>query len=439
MTLPESGSSAPATPTAPPARRRRDLVAVNAGNTLEWFDWNIYAIFTPFFASQFFSERDQLSSVLSTLAVFAVGFLLRPVGGWVFGRIADVRGRRFSLVLAISLAAVGSALIAVSPTASQIGVWAAVILVLARMIQGLSHGGETGSAFTYLAEIAPRERRGLWASTPWLGVGLGSMLATALGAFLTSVYTPAQMRDFGWRIPFAIGAVLGLYALYIRRTMAESDVYEAQAEGDRARHAAPLSQIFSQVWEHRRALGRIVGLTISGVVAFYTWFIFAPSYATTVFRMNARDALVAGLCAQSVFLLGAPLMGRLSDRIGRRPVQLIFSIGFFVAAIPLELALGSAPISLFVTMAIGTLLISANCGPIGAIFAELVPTRLRATLIGIGYASSAAVFGGTAPYLNTWLSSQGNHMAFVGYLMVLCLITTVVVWRMPETRGRTLT
>lgn len=153
--------------------------------------------------------------------------------------------------------------------------------------------------------------------------------------------------------------------------------------------------------------------------------------------MNARDALVAGLCAQSVFLVGAPLMGRLSDRVGRRPVQLIFSVGFFVAAIPLELALGSSPISLFLTMAIGTLLISANCGPIGAIFAELVPTRLRATLIGIGigYATSAAIFGGTAPYLNTWLSSQGRHLLFVGYLMLLCLITTVTVWRMPETRG----
>lgn len=413
-------------------------MAVNAGNTLEWFDWNIYAIFTPFFAAQFFTSGDQLSSVLSALAIFAVGFLMRPVGGWVFGHIADVRGRRYSLVLAILLAAAGSLLIAISPTANQIGAWAAVILVIARMVQGLSHGGETGSAFTYLAEVAPTQRRGLWASTPWLGVGLGSMLATGLGAVLTSILSAEQMRQYGWRIPFAVGAVLGLYALWIRRTMTLSRVYEAaQAEAGGVQHSPPIGQIMRGVWNERKALLQIVGLTISGVVVFYTWFIFAPGYATTVHRMNARDALVAGLCAQSVFLVGAPLMGRLSDRVGRRPVQLIFSVGFFVAAIPLELALGSSPISLFLTMAIGTLLISANCGPIGAIFAELVPTRLRATLIGIGigYATSAAIFGGTAPYLNTWLSSQGRHLLFVGYLMLLCLITTVTVWRMPETRG----
>lgn len=425
---------APAAADAPSPRRHRDLVAVNAGNTLEWFDWNIYAIFTPFFAGQFFTQQDQLSNVLSVLAVFAVGFLMRPVGGWVFGHIADLRGRRFSLVLAIVLAALGSLLIAISPTSGQIGAWSAVLLVVARLVQGLSHGGETGSAFTYLAEVAPPGRRGLWASTPWLGVGLGSMMATGLGAALTSALSTPQMRDFGWRIPFAVGAALGLYALYIRRTMAESHVYQAAQGAAAAHHSPPLGDVVRRVWEQRKAVLRIVGLTISGVVVFYTWFIFAPGYATTVFKMDARDSLVAGLCAQAVFLVALVSMGRLSDRIGRRPVQLIFSIGFVVAAIPLELLLGTAPISLFLTMAGAILLISANCGPIGAVFAELVPTRSRATLIGVGYATSAAIFGGTAPYLNTWLSSQGRHLWFVGYLMALCAITTVTVLRMPETR-----
>lgn len=418
-------------------KRRKDLVAVNIGNALEWFDWNIYAVFAPFFAAQFFRTDDPVSALLSTLAVFAAGFLMRPVGGWLFGRIADERGRRFSLTLAIALAAVGSLVIAVAPTFDSVGVLASVVLLLARLLQGLSHGGETGSAFTYLAEVAPRDRRGLWASSPWLGVAAGSMAATALGAVLTWMLNDAAMADYGWRIPFAIGAVLGLYAIYIRRTMTESEVYEAQDSPDTARPT--LRDLLRQVGRERRAALQIVGLTVSGVVAFYTWFIFAPGYASSAYGMNPTTALVVGLLGQAMFLVAIPVMGYLSDRWGRRPVLLIFSIGFAIAAIPLELLLGEHPMSLFLTMALASILIAANCAPLGAVFAELVPTRLRATVIGVAYATSAAIFGGTAPYLNTWFSSIGVHMIFVGYMILLCAITTIVLLFMPETRARDLT
>lgn len=178
----------------------RNVVAVNVGNTLEWFDWTIYAIFAPFFASQFFNPNDPVSALLSTLAVFGVGFLMRPVGGWLFGLIADRRGRRFSLMLAIVLAAVGSLVIAVAPTFESVGVFASLVLLLARLVQGLAHGGETGAAFTYLAEIAPARVRAMWAATPWIGVALGAMLATGLGAFLTSIYTP----DDGVRLAHSV-------------------------------------------------------------------------------------------------------------------------------------------------------------------------------------------------------------------------------------------
>lgn len=421
------------------AKRRRDLVAVNIGNTLEWFDWNIYAIFAPFFAAQFFKTDNPVSALLSTLAIFAVGFLMRPVGGWLFGRIADEKGRRFSLTLAIALAALGSLIIAVAPNFDSIGVFASVLLLVARLIQGLSHGGETGSAFTYLAEVAPEGKRGLWASSPWIGVGVGSMLATGLGAILTAVLSAEDMASYGWRIPFAIGALLGLYAIYIRRTMSESSVYESSvaAETDTKRETG-LRWTLRQLAANRRGTLQIVGLTISGVVAFYTWFIFAPGYAVSVHGMDPTAALVAGLCGQAVFLLAIPLMGAASDRWGRRPVLLVFSIGFIVAAIPLEFGLGSSPVSLFVTVALASILLAANCAPLGAVFAELVPTRLRATLIGIAYATSGAIFGGTAPYLNTWLSSIGMHVVFVIYIMVLCAISTAVILTMPETRNRRL-
>ncbi len=407
-------------------------MAVNIGNALEWFDWNIYAIFAPFFATQFFVSDDPISSLLSTLAIFAVGFLMRPVGGWLFGRLADEKGRKFSLTLAILLASLGSLLIAVAPTFDAIGVWAGAILLVARLVQGLSHGGETGSAFTYLAEIAPRERRGLWASTPWLGVGVGTMLATGLGVLLTWILTKEQMVEFGWRIPFGVAAVLGLYALYIRKTMNESEVHtERKAqEGDETRS---LGEVFSELVREWKPLLQIIGLTISGVVAFYTWFIFAPGYASRTFGMDHNASLVAGLCGQAVFLLAIPVMGRLSDRFGRRPVLLVFAAGFALLAFPLEWMLGPSPLMLFLAMAAGSVLLAANCAPLGAVFAELVPTRLRATIIGIGYATSGAIFGGTAPYLNTWLSSIGQHHLFVGYMILLCLISVMVIIKMPET------
>lgn len=419
-------------------RRGRDLVAVNIGNALEWFDWNIYSIFAAYFAARFFVSDDPISSLLSALAVFAVGFVMRPIGGWLFGVIADRRGRRFSLTAAILLAAVGSLIIAVSPTADTIGWSAGAILLLARLLQGLAHGGETGSAFTYLAEIAPTSRRALWASTPWLGVGIGTMGATGLGVLMTALLTPEQLVSFGWRIPFAVGALIGVYALWIRLRMTESSVHEASRESERDGPQRRLRDVVREIRENGRALLTIVGLTISGVVAFYTWFIFAPGYAVREFGMDDNAALVAGLLGQAVFLVAVPVMGALADRWGRRPVLLVFSVGFAALAFPLEMLLDDSPIRLWAAMAAASVLMAANCAPLGAIFAELVPTRVRATIIGIGYATAGALLGGTAPYLNTWATSIGRHWLFVVYMIVLCAISTVVALVMRETKGKDL-
>ncbi len=415
-------------PTAPARTRRRDLVAVNIGNALEWFDWNIYAIFAPFFAAQFFRGEDAITGLLSTLVIFAVGFLMRPIGGWVFGHIADSRGRRFSLTLAIGLAAIGSLVIAVAPTFDVIGPWAALILLLARLVQGMSHGGETGSAFTYLAEVAPEGRRGLWASSPWIGVGIGSILATGLGALLTAILTDEQMAAFGWRIPFGIAALLGLYALWIRFGLTESEKFTASSE-----KTPSVRDTFRLIGAHRSTILRITGLTIGGVTVFYTWLIFAPGYATRTFGIDPTTALLIGVAGQAVLVVMAPVFGALSDRLGRRPVLQIFSIGFAVVAFGLDAILGPSPWTLLLALLVAGLLISANTGPLGATFAELVPTRERATVIGVGYATSAAIFGGTAPYLNTWLESIGLHWIYTAYLVALCLISAIVIWRMPET------
>jgi MFS transporter, MHS family, alpha-ketoglutarate permease len=427
--------STPPVRTGTVRNRRTDLVAVNIGNAIEWFDWNVYAIFAPFFAAQIFQSADPVSAMLSTLAIFAVGFLMRPIGGWLFGIIADRRGRRFSLTLAIMLAAVGSLIIAVTPTFDQVGVWASAILLFARLVQGLSHGGETGSAFTYLAEIAPAGKRGLWASTPWVGVALGTMLATALGTLFTTILSDEQMSSFGWRVPFVVGALLGLYGLVLRRRMAESEVFEAnQGKG----HSVSLRDTWRVLVEHRRAVLTIAVLCVSGVVIFYTWFIFAPGYATSVYGAPPNHALLAGLLGQAVFLVAAPLAGALSDRIGRKPMVFIYTIGFAVLAFPLEWILGGTGLRVFLSMAIASLVLAVACAPLGAIFTELVPTRVRATVVGMTYGGFSAVFGGTAPYLNTWLSSMGSHGYFVIYIIALCLLTLVVCLRMPETKNITM-
>jgi len=418
--------------TAPRRPRAKDLVAVNIGNAIEWFDWNVYAIFAPFFAAQIFRAQDPVSALLATLAIFAVGFLMRPIGGWVFGLIADKRGRRFSLTLAILLAAVGSLIIAVAPTFDQAGVWASAVLLLARLIQGLSHGGETGSAFTYLAEIAPSEKRGLWASTPWVGVALGTMLATGLGVLFTTILSDEQMAAFGWRIPFVVGALLGLYGLFLRFKMAESEVFEANKDDA---HSLSLRDTWRVLVQNRRAVLNIAILSVSGVVIFYTWFIFAPSYATRVHGVPAGDALLAGLLGQAVFLIAVPVAGAISDRIGRRTMVFAYTIGFALLAFPLEWIMGPSGIRVFLAMALASLILAVCCAPLGAIFTELVPTRVRATVVGITYGGFSAIFGGSAPYLNTWLSSIGLHAVFVGFIIVLCLLTLVVCLRLPETKG----
>jgi MHS family alpha-ketoglutarate permease-like MFS transporter len=433
MTSPRTDTEAPAAP--PRKKRMKGLIGVNIGNALEWFDWNIYAVFAPFFAAQFFDSTDPVSSLLATFAIFAVGFLMRPIGGWVFGRLADRRGRRLSLAVAIVLAAFGSLMIAVSPTIEQIGVGASVLLLTARLLQGLAHGGETGSAFTYLAEVAPSDRRGRWASTPWLGVGVGTILATSLGATLTSLLTAEQMTQWGWRIPFAIGALIGLYAIYIRIRMDESPAFVKEAVVDKR---AGRKELWNAIWLRRREAAIIAGLTLSCVVVFYTWFVLAPNYAVAAFGLDPAAALWVGVLGQCVFVAAILPFGALSDRIGRRPVLLVYAVGFPLLAFPLEWMLGPSLWQLFIPMAISSILIAACCAPVGAVFAELVPARVRATVVGITYATTAAIFGGTAPYLNTWLSSAGARWVFVVYMVALVLVTLLTVVRIPETFKRQL-
>ncbi|MGY1637170.1 MFS transporter [Geodermatophilus sp. SYSU D00742] len=422
------------TTTAPPTRReqRRAVLGAGIGSALEWYDWTIYAIFAPFFAGQFFDPTQPTSSILATLAIFAVGFFMRPVGGVLFGWLGDRFGRRAALTTAMMLVAGGSLLIGLSPTYGSVGLLASAILLVARLIQGLAHGGEVASSYTYVAEMAPPARRGLWSSSLYVFVTIGVLTATLLGAGLSAGVGAEAMATWGWRIPFVIGGLLGLYAMYLRRNLRETQQFEeVQASGRRRSIARGL-------WTHRGTVLRLAGLQIGGSVAYYTWAVAAPAYAISVQGVDPTSALVASVVANVVFMVALVAAGALSDRIGRRTNFLLYGIGFPIIAFPITWLLGPHAWQLALAMSIALVFLALATAVVPAYFAELLPADVRATGIGVPISLAAAAFGGTAPYLQTWLASSGRTTVFTIYMIVTVLIGLVAALLSPDTRDRQL-
>lgn len=418
----------------PGQSRRKTIVGTGVGNALEWFDWGIFAIFSPFFATQFFNPQDPVSAFLSTLVVFAVGFAARPLGGLLFGWLSDHRGRRFAMAGTVGAAAVGSILIAISPTYGQVGVAASALLLLARLVQGLAHGGELPSAQTYVSEFADNENRGLWASLIYVSGTIGNVVGVLVGAVLTTVLSAEAMQSYGWRIPFVIGGLFGLYALVMRARMPETEHFAVveDAKGEQG------PGMLAQVWEHRRSALRVIGLTVGLTVAFYTWAIAAPAHAIAALGIDARSALWAGVVANLVFIAVLPLWGMLSDRIGRRPVMVTSAIGMAVVSFPLNSYLQDSAVQLAVSMIVALVFIAAAASILPAVFSELFPTRIRTIGVGIPYSIAVAAFGGTAPYLQQWLGTEVGPRAFVTYTVVLLAVSAVVAMTMRETKGKDL-
>lgn len=425
------------TPSPVPARGRAKVLArIGIGNALEWFDWTIYAIFAGFFAGQFFDATDPVSAILSTLAVFAVGFFARPFGGFLFGWIGDRSGRRTAMTVTVGTAAAGSLLIGAAPTFDQIGVGASLLLLLARLAQGLAHGGELPSAQTYVAEVAPAPRRGLWSSFIYVSGTAGIMVGTLMGAVLATVLSAPAMAAWGWRVPFLLGGVLGVYALVMRRRMAETATFE-DAAAARAADAGNSESVPVLIVRHRRQMLQVIGITVGITVVYYAWAIAAPGFAMTR-GVDKSGALWAGVVANLVFIAALPAWGALSDRIGRKPVSLGCCLALAVAVFPLNATLGDTALQLGVTMSLALILIAgpASIGP--ALFAEIFPTRIRMMGFGVAYSLAVAVFGGTVPYLQTWFAAHLGLAAFNGYVVAALLVSAAVVATLPETRGRSL-
>ncbi|UFS99907.1 MFS transporter [Nocardia huaxiensis] len=402
------------------------------GNLVEWYDWYVYAAFSVYFAKAFFPDGDPTAQLLSTAAVFAVGFLMRPLGGWALGRYADRFGRRAALTLSVSVMAAGSLLIAVTPGYATLGLAAPVTLLLARLLQGLSVGGEYATSATYLSEVASAGKRGFYSSFQYVTLVAGQLTALGVQIVLLQFLSSEQMYSWGWRIPFLIGAAGAIVVMLLRRGMEESASFQAEAAGTQAKSSRGSLRVLLQ---YPRECLLVVGLTLGGTVAFYTYTTYMQKYMVNTAGISKSTVAWINFLALLVFVVLQPIAGALSDRIGRRKLLLFFGITGTLATVPLMTVLGATtnPVTAFALM-LGALVIITGYTSINAIVkAELFPTRIRALGVGLPYALTVAIFGGTAEMIALALKKAGHESLYFWYVSACILISLLTYAFMRET------
>jgi MFS transporter, MHS family, alpha-ketoglutarate permease len=411
-------------------RRLRSIVGGSVGNLVEWYDWYVYSAFSLYFAQAFFPPASQTAQLLNAAAVFAVGFLMRPVGGWLMGRYADRHGRRAALSASVLLMSVGSLVIAAAPTYASIGAAAPALLVAARLLQGLSVGGEYGASATYLSEMAGRRRRGFYSSFQYVTLIMGQLLALGLLLLLQRQLSPPALAAWGWRIPFAVGALCAVLALWLRRGLDETDAFRAARAS-----AAPHGRLRALL-AHPRQVATVVGLTAGGTVAFYTFTTYAQKFLVNTAGFTKESATRVSAAVLVVYMLAQPLVGLLSDRVGRRPVLIAFGVLGTLGTVPVLTALGatrSEPRAFLLLLA-ALLAVSGYTAINAVVKAELFPTEIRALGVGFPYAVTVSLFGGTAEYLALRAKSMGHERWYYWYVTACIAASLAVYATMPETR-----
>jgi MFS transporter, MHS family, alpha-ketoglutarate permease len=407
-------------------RRIMGIVGASSGNLVEWFDFYVYAFTAVYFASEFFPKGNPTTQLLNTAGVFAAGFLMRPVGGWFFGRLADKRGRRTAMMISVFMMCGGSLLIACLPTYASIGVAAPALLLIARLFQGLSVGGEYGTSATYMSEVALKGRRGFFASFQYVTLIGGQLLAVLVLVILQQFLSTAELKAWGWRIPFVIGALVAVVALYLRKSLTETSTAETRSRKE--------SGTLRGLMKHKRALLTVISFTAGGSLIFYTFTTYMQKYLVNTAGMNAKTASAVMTCALLAYMLMQPLFGALSDRIGRRTSMLWFGVLATLFTVPLLTALKTvtSPYAAFGLVILALAIVSFYTSISGLIKAEMFPAEVRALGVGFSYAVANAIFGGSAEYVALSLKSIGSESSFYWYVTALCVVSLIASYLMPD-------
>ncbi|WP_431273820.1 MFS family transporter [Variovorax ureilyticus] len=403
------------------------IMAASSGNLVEWFDFYVYAFSALYFAPSFFPKSDPTAQLLNTAGVFAAGFLMRPIGGWLFGRVADRYGRRTSMLISVTMMCAGSLAIASLPTYAAIGAWAPFLLLICRLFQGLSVGGEYGTTATYMSEVALRGQRGFFSSFQYVTLIGGQLLAVLVIVVLEQLLNEAELKAWGWRIPFVIGAIAAVVALFLRRTL-----HETQSEASRTnKEAGTLSGIFRH---HKAAFFTVLGYTAGGSLIFYTFTTYMQKYLVNTVGLPIKTTSYVMTCALFVYMCMQPVFGALSDRIGRRSNMLLFGGLGALCTVPILTALQTvtSPWAAFVLIILALAIVSFYTSISGIVKAEMFPPEVRALGVGLAYAVANALFGGSAEYAALGLKSIGHETAFYWYVTAMMVIAFLVSLRLPR-------
>lgn len=390
------------------------IVGASSGNLVEWFDFYVYSFFSLYFAHVFFPTGDTTTQLLQTAGVFAAGFLMRPIGGWLFGYIADRHGRKNSMLISVCMMCLGSLVIACLPGYGEIGVAAPIILLLARMFQGLSVGGEYGTSATYMSEVALEGRKGFYASFQYVTLIGGQLLAVLTVVVLQQLLSDEELRSWGWRIPFFLGAVLAVVALWLRRSLNETSEKKNREHKD-------AGSVMGLLCNHSRAFLMVLGFTAGGSLSFYTFTTYMQKYLVNTAGMDARSASGLMTAALFVFMLIQPIVGALSDKIGRRSSMMIFGAGAAICTVPILMMLQNVQSgwAAFALIMLALIITSFYTAISGILKAEMFPPEVRALGVGLSYAVANAIFGGSAEYVALLLKKEGIETSFFWYVSAM--------------------
>ncbi len=402
-------------------------MAASSGNLVEWFDFYVYAFSAIYFAAAFFPKGDPTVQLLNTAGVFAAGFLMRPIGGWLFGRIADKYGRKKSMLISVTMMCAGSLVIACLPTYAQIGAWAPFLLLMCRLFQGLSVGGEYGTTATYMSEVALKGQRGFFSSFQYVTLIGGQLLAVLLIVILEAVLTDAELRAWGWRIPFVVGAAAAVVAMLLRRTLHETQSTEAMQN----KETGTLANLFKHHW---RAFVTVLGYTAGGSLIFYTFTTYMQKYLVNSVGLPIKTASYVMTVCLFVYMCMQPLFGALSDRIGRRTSMMLFGALGALGTVPILTTMhqASSPVTAGLLILVALAIVSFYTSISGIVKAEMFPPEVRALGVGLAYAVANAIFGGSAEFVALALKNAGHENAFFWYVSVMMVIAFLFSLRLPK-------